>query len=293
MKSITDSHKNIFTQVEHFYYNREKYTVLNNNIHYDENKYGLYYQREDIAGADAMSFRFTKLPKNEIVRYLNETQWFDISLKNAVEAHDAVVASWVIDSDALIRYYPFINLHQYLSDVSNFFDWSFYYEADLKHNPSKKALWSSVYLDPAMNGWMTSYIAPIYNKKDEFKGVVGIDVPIKQLASEVLPKNIPFNGEVFLTDNNGMVFAISDKLNLFLDLVELKKNDKNELVIHEVLQPKEHNLVNHKNKQISKQFEDYYKKGLKSGFFSYKDKNFLVENRQIEGTSWKVFFLID
>ena len=293
MKSITDSHKNIFTQVDHFYNHRNKYTVLNNDIHYDENRYGLYYQREDIGGADTMSFKFTKLPRDEIVNYLNETQWFDISLKNAVEAHNAVVAAWVIDSDALIRYYPFIGLHQYLSDASNFFDWSFYYEADLKYNPSKKPLWSSVYLDPAMNGWMTSYIAPIYNAKDEFKGVVGLDVPIKQLADEVLPKNIPFNGEVFLTDDKGMVFAISDKLNLFLDLVQLKKNDKNELVIYEILQPKEHNLINHKNSDIAKQFEGYFKQGLQSGFFSYKDKNFLVENRQIEGTDWKIFFLID
>lgn len=293
MKSITDSHKNIFTQVDHFYNHRNKYTVLNNDIHYDENRYGLYYQREDIGGADTMSFKFTKLSRDKIINYLNETQWFDISLKNAVEAHNAVVAAWVIDSDALIRYYPFIGLHQYLSDASNFFDWSFYYEADLKYNPSKKPLWSSVYLDPAMNGWMTSYIAPIYNAKDEFKGVVGLDVPIKQLADEVLPKNIPFNGEVFLTDNKGMIFAMSDKLNLFLDLVQLKKNDRNELVIYEILQPKEHNLINHKNSEISKQFESYFHKGLQSGVFSYKDKNFLVENRQIKGTDWKVFFLID
>jgi signal transduction histidine kinase/CheY-like chemotaxis protein/HPt (histidine-containing phosphotransfer) domain-containing protein len=293
MKSITDSHRNIFTQVQHFYNNEEKYTILNDKVSYGENKYGLYYQEKDIGGADTMSFKFTKLSKNEITSYLNKTQWFDISLKNAVQAHDAVVASWVIDSNAIIRYYPFIGLHKYLSDVSNFFDWSFYYEADLKHNPFKRPLWSSVYLDPAMNGWMTSYIAPIYNNKDEFKGVVGIDVPIKQLANEVLPKNIPFNGEVFLTDSKGMIFAISDKLNLFLDLVSLKKNDNNELVIHEVLQPKEHNLINHKNQEIAKQFEDYFKQGVQTGVFSFKDKNFLVENRQIQGTDWKVFFLID
>jgi signal transduction histidine kinase len=293
MKSIADSHKNIHTQVEHFYNNRDKYTVINNNVTYGKNKYGLYYQNEDIDGVDTMSFKFTKLSRKEIVTYLNETQWFDISLKNATVAHNAVVASWVIDSDAIIRYYPFIGLHQYLSDLSNFFDWSFYYEADLKYNPSKKALWSSVYLDPAMNGWMTSYIAPIYNNKDQFKGVVGLDVPIKQLTKDVLPTNIPFNGEVFLTDDEGMVFTISDKLNLFFELAQLKRNDKNELVIQETLQPKERNLLKHKNSEISKQFENYYTKGLQSGTFTFKGKSFLVENRQVEGTNWKVFFLID
>ncbi len=293
MKSIADSHKNIFTRVEHYYKNSEKYTILNKNVEFEKSKYGLVYQKEDIGGADATSFLFTKLKRKEIEDYLVRTQWFDIALKNAVEANEAVVASWMIDSNALIRYYPFIHLHQYMSDFSNFFDWSFYYEADIKHNPSKKALWSSIYLDPAMNGWMTSYIQPVYDNKDEFRGVVGVDVPIKSLAKEVLADDIPFNGEVFLTDDKGMIIAISDSLNLFLDLVKLRKNDKNELVIHEVLKPIEHNLLKHQDKIISNQFKDYFEKDIKTGFFNYKNRNFLVENRDIKGTNWKVFFLID
>jgi signal transduction histidine kinase/CheY-like chemotaxis protein len=293
MKSIADSHKNIFTRVEHYYKNSEKYTILNKNVEFEKSKYGLVYQKEDIGGADATSFLFTKLKRKEIEDYLVKTQWFDIALKNAVEANEAVVASWMIDSNALIRYYPFIHLHQYMSDFSNFFDWTFYYEADRKHNPTKKALWSSIYLDPAMNGWMTSYIQPVYDNEDKFRGVVGVDVPIKSLAKEVLADDIPFNGEVFLTDDKGMIIAISDALNLFLDLVKLRKNDKNELVIHEILKPIEHNLLKHQNKTISSQFKDYFEKDIKTGFFNYKNRNFLVENRDIKGTNWKVFFLID
>ena len=293
LKSMADSHQSVFSQIEFFYKNREKYSVIDQSIKYEKNKFGLYHQTKDRGAADAMSFLFTKLSESEITKYLNETQWFDISLQDAVEAHDAVVASWIIDSDAMIRYYPYIGLHNYMSDVSNFFDWSFYYEADLNHNPSKKALWSSIYLDPAMNGWMTSYIKPIYDNSDKFRGVVGIDVPIKKLAQEVLTHDIPFEGEVFLSDDKGMIIAISDKLNLFFDLVKLKKNDKNELVIHEVLKPIEHNLLNHQNKEISNQFKGFFVNDLKSGEFSFKEKNFLVESRNIEGMNWKVFFLID
>ncbi|NCO02181.1 MAG: response regulator [Epsilonproteobacteria bacterium] len=293
MKSMADSHQALFSQIEYFYNHRDKYQVIDPNVKYAKDKYGLFYQTKDRGGADAMSFLFTKLSQEEITSYLNETQWFDIALKNAQEAHEAVVASWIIDSDALIRYYPFIELHNYMSDVSNFFDWTFYYEADLNHNPTKKPLWSSIYLDPAMNGWMTSYIRPIYDNKNNFRGVVGIDVPIKKLAQEVLSENIPFGGEVFLSDDKGMIIAISDKLNLFLDLVELKKNDKNELVIHEILQPKEHNLLTQQNKKISEQFKNYFLHDIKSGEFSFKQKNFLVENRDIKDTNWKVFFLID
>ncbi len=293
MKGMADSHAAVFTQMEHFYNHRDKYSILDPTITYRQDKFGLYYQTQNKGGADAISFVFTKLSEKEIVRYLNETQWFDIQLKAAVDANKAVVASWIIDSNAMIRYYPHIGLHNYMSDVSNFFDWTFYYEADSKHNPEKKALWSSIYLDPAKQGWMTSYIKPIYDNQNQFRGVVGIDVPIRKLADEVLSQYIPFGGEVFLADDKGMIIAITDKLNLFLDLVKLKKNEKNELVIHEILKPREHNLLTHQNKQISKQFEPYFKRGVSSGEFSYKGKNFLVENRDIKGINWKIFFLIN
>lgn len=293
MVAIANSHKSIFSQIEHYYNNQNKYTILNPNLEYKKNKFGLIYQAKDTGGADVTSFVFTKLKDKEIIDYLNHTQWFDIHLKNAVETTPAVVASWVIDSNAIIRYYPFIGLHKYMSNLSNFFDWSFYYEATPKHNPKKEALWSSIYLDPAQNGWMSSYIAPVYDKNDNFRAVVGLDVPIKSLAKEILPKNIPFEGEVFFTDNKGMVIAISDKLNIFFDLAKLKMNKKGELIIHEVLKPIEHNLLKHKDTNFIKQIEQYFKGDKKSGELYFKNKNFLIENKNIPGTNWKIFFLID
>jgi serine phosphatase RsbU (regulator of sigma subunit) len=293
MRSIADSHKSIYSQIDHFYKNRDKYTVLDDGAVYKRDDFGLYFQTEDRGGADAMSFLFTTLHKDEIFDYLDHTQWFDMHLKNAVDAHASVVASWIIDSEAMIRYYPFIELHQYLSDLSNFFEWSFYYEADIRHNPEKRPLWSSIYLDPAGNGWMTSYIAPIYDASDKFRGVVGVDVPIKELANEVIVKDVPFDGDIFLTDSKGMVIAISDQLNILFELVELKKNDKNELKVVEILKPIEHNLLKHQNSEISAQFAPFFKDGLHRGEISLKDRDFLVENRDILGTDWKVFFIFD
>jgi len=293
MKSIADSHKNIYTTVENFYKHSDRYTVLDNTVEYKRDKYGLYYQTKDRGGADALSLAFTTLSKDEIFNYLNATQWFDIPLKNAVEANDEVVASWVIDSHALIRYYPFVELHKYMSYFKNFLEWNFYYEADLQHNPDKKAFWCSIYLDPAGKSWMTSYVAPIYDDKDEFRGVVGVDVPIKKLAQNVLSKDIPFDGEIFLTDEKGMIIAITDKLNLFFDLVKLEDNSKHKLVFKEILQPVEHNLLKHKDKVVSSQFKEYFEKDIPSGEFHYKGKTFLVEDRNIPKTKWKIFFLID
>lgn len=293
MKAIADSHKNIVTRVEHYYKNRDKYPVLNNSIEYKRNANGLYYQDKDIGGADSMSFLFTSLSKNEISKYLNETQWFDIPLQNAVEAHNEVVASWVIDKDAMIRYYPFIGLHNYFKEETNFFEFNFYYEVDPKHNPRREARWSSIYLDPAMQGWLTSYIAPIYDHRGEFHGVVGVDVPVKDLATEVLPEKIPSEGEVVITDKNGMIIAISDKMSLFLDLSKLKKNEKNELLVEDVFAPEDHSFLKHPNSEISKQFKDYFFDSKIKGEFTYKGKTYLVQQETIKETEWKLFFFID
>ncbi len=294
MYAIAESHKSIFSQVEHFYKNPQKYSILNTNAKYKRDKSNILYQENNFGGADAMSFVSSTLPKNEIIDYLNKTQWFDMHLKNAVETSDAVVASWIIDQEALIRYYPYIGLHEYLTELVNFDEWNFYYEVDPKHNPSKKALWSTIYPDLANHGWMTSYIGPIYDNENKFRGVIGVDVPINALKKEVFPTYIPFDGEVFITDNKGTIVTISDKLNHFFEFIDIEKSLKNtETIDHETLQPVEHNLLKHKDKNFVKQFEKYFSLDLDSGELSYKNKTFLIENQPILNTNWKVFFLID
>lgn len=293
MESIENAHNTIYTQFSHFYNHRDKYTILDEDTKYEKYKTGLIFQQKNGDTSIGWSFSFSKLHQEEIITYLRTTQWCDMSLKNAVKDNKEVVSSWVIDADGMSRYYPYIDIENFLADLPNPDNWNFYYEAKKEYNPEKKPLWSSIYLDPAGQGWMTSYIAPIYDKSDKFRGVVGLDVPIKELARNILPTNIPFNGEVFLTDNKGMLIAISDKLSVFLDLTELKNNEKGELLSSQILQPTEYNLLTHPNKSISSQFKEYFEKDIMEGEFIHKGKSFLVETKDIKGVPWKVFFLFD
>ena len=293
IKSIENSHNNIYKQVEHFYKHRDKYKAYDENTQYGKNKFGLLYQKKDGDSSVGWAFLFTKLMRPEILEYLKASQWLDIPLQNAVKDNTEVQSSWIVDADGICRFYPYIDVDVFPSDLDNLDGWNFYYEAQEKYNPTKKPLWSSIYFDPAGQGWTTSYIAPIYDEKSKFRAVVGLDIPIKKLTKNILPDNIPFDGEVFLTNNKGMVLGISDNLSQFFDLIQLKKNKKGELLPSEILKPIEHNLLNHPNETIALQFQNYFKNNVTEGEFVYKGKSFFVEAREIEGIQWKVFFLFD
>jgi len=293
IKSIENSHNNIYKQVEHFYKHMDKYKAYDKNTKYGKNKFGLLYQKKDGDSSVGWAFLFTKLRSQEILEYLKASQWLDIPLQNAVKDNPEVQSSWIVDADGICRFYPYIDIDVFPYDLDNLDGWNFYYEAKEKYNPTKEPLWSSIYFDPAGQGWTTSYIAPIYDNHNEFRAVVGLDIPIKKLTKNILPDKIPFDGEVFLTNSKGMILGISDKLSRFLDLTQLKKNKKGELLPSEILKPSEHNLLNHPNKTITMQFKNYFEDNLREGEFVYKGETFFVEAREIEGIKWKVFFLFE
>jgi len=293
IKSIENSHNNIYAQVQHFYKHRDKYEPYDKKTNYRKNKFGLLYQEKDGDSSVGWAFLFSKLRSQEILEYLKASQWLDIPLQNAVKDNIEVQSSWILDDDGLCRFYPYIDVDVFPSDLDNLDGWNFYYEAKEKYNPTKKPLWSSIYFDPAGQGWTTSYIAPIYDQSNKFRAVVGLDIPIKKLSKNILPDKIPFDGEVFLTNSKGMILGVSDKLSRFLDLTQLKKNKKGELVPSEILKPREHNLLNHPNKTITMQFQNYFENNLTEGEFVYKGETFFVEAREIQGIEWKVFFLFD
>ena len=75
--------------------------------------------------------------------------------------------------------------------------------------------WTDVYKDDASDGLMLTASAPIYDKSGLFRGISGIDVPLKTVIEDILnideldPDNtILF---AFLTDNDGRLIAFPEK----------------------------------------------------------------------------------
>ena len=110
--------------------------------------------------------------------------------------------------DSMNRIYPWFDVtEQYAADlyIPSF---NFYYEADAEHNPQRGVQWTEAYLDPAGRGWMVSAVAPVYNE-DFLEGVVGIDVTLATVISEVLQLDLPTGSYAMLLGNDRHVLALS------------------------------------------------------------------------------------
>jgi two-component system, NtrC family, sensor kinase len=61
----------------------------------------------------------------------------------------------------------------------------YFYIADPKNNPDRKAVWTGVYLDPSVKIWMVSAILPVY-QGDRFLGVVGHDLVLTEFLAQTI-----------------------------------------------------------------------------------------------------------
>jgi signal transduction histidine kinase len=123
------------------------------------------------------------------------------------QSNSLIVQVYYNTFDSLNRIYPYMDVISQYSPKMDIPSFNFYYEADEKHNPQHKVVWTDVYKDPAGQGWMTSAIAPVYIKK-KLEGVIGVDVTVSTIVNEVLDLKIPWNGYGLLISKNGNIIAI-------------------------------------------------------------------------------------
>ena len=138
------------------------------------------------------------------------TEPIDSNFKALVKKYPEIVQVYYNDKYSYNRIYPFFDvLSQYEAkmDIPSF---NFYYLADAKHNPQKKALWvNEPYVDPAGRGWMVSAIAPVYIS-DSLVGVPGIDVTINTITTRYLQDSI--GSMTVIIDNNGGIVAAQEEI---------------------------------------------------------------------------------
>jgi PAS domain S-box-containing protein len=143
--------------------------------------------------------------------------------------------------DSLNRIYPYFDvLTQYdpKMDIPSF---NFYYEADLKHNPLRKVVWTDVYVDPAGQGWMISCIAPVYSG-NFLEGVVGVDVKISTIINDVLDLKIPWGGYGLLVSRTGSVIALPKAGESDWGLNEVTSHHYSEAIKKDTFKPTNFNL---------------------------------------------------
>jgi PAS domain S-box-containing protein len=145
------------------------------------------------------------------IRDLELSSYLDMVFPSIYDNNSNTAAVYLITKNEITRLYPNINLGtiipgDYLATEDIFFT-----IGAPQNNPERKVVWTPVYDDPAGQGLLVSAIAPIYDARNQFIGVIGIDVSLTGLTARIEGQELTAGGYSLLVDRDGRALALPDQ----------------------------------------------------------------------------------
>ncbi|WP_321468089.1 diguanylate cyclase [Halarcobacter sp.] len=310
-KSVYSTIKNSIKDTEQKFNNIENLSYILQNEHENFFKYvvklndfdgkyyryannGVFYKYKNIDGASLFVSNKEKIDRS-FKEEIFKTEIFDNTLKTLVDRNNLITAAYYNSHRNYIRYYPFLkNAYNVFPSDFEISNYNFYYEANKKNNPEKKAVWTDVYLDPAGQGWMLSVIVPIYNN-DFLEGVSGIDITVENIIKNILESEIPYNASSILLDKYGSIIGLTKNSEDTLNLKDSSdyKYFKDEKIGKTIYKRDSFNILNHKDEKIREIFSKVLNEENYSREIYLNNKKYLLFSEKIKKTSWYVVSLIN
>lgn len=250
---------------------------------------GVFYKTNP-TGASVYYSSSTEIGEHE-VKKATCSESLDPFLKSIVDTNPSITQAYLNTWDDMNRIYPFMpdSPSQY-GPVLEMEEFNFYYDADLKHNPSRGNVWTEVYLDPAGQGWMLSNLVPIY-RGDFLEGVSGLDVTVKSFIENILNHQFPWDSAAIVIDENGTILAMQKQAETLLKLQELKDHAYDSNVTNTVTKPDQFNLF-----QLDSLPNDKIR-SLSNADATLEiwvnDVNYIVDSKLIPETGWRVITFVN
>ncbi|MDC7716452.1 sensor histidine kinase [Vogesella sp. DC21W] len=168
----------------------------------------------------------------------------DPVLKDIKAANPLIAQVYLNTKDSYNRIYPYFEVKGQYPAKMDIPSYNFYYEADGKHNPARKPVWTDAYLDPAGQGWMVSSIAPVW-QGDTLQAVVGIDITLKTVVDELLALDLPWGAYVMLIGRDGTILALPPQGEHDWGLQELGVHSYTEAIRQNVFKPEKYRIDLH------------------------------------------------
>jgi diguanylate cyclase (GGDEF)-like protein len=252
---------------------------------YAKHNNGAFYKKFNDGGASLYYSGKVKMD-SKALRKAACSDVLDPMLKDIVETNSLVTQVYLDTWDNMERIYPFVpNMTAIFGSSFDFTDYSYYYLADKKHNPTRKIVWTEPYMDQSGHGMMISCLAPLYNG-DFLEGVAAIDVTIDTLIKEVVNLHFPWDGTAFLMSSNGDVLAMSEQTERLLGL-KLRDRDK------DVNSNKTHNLFSQDHNNLASIFKSIVADSKHESIANISGHEYFLRIDTIAQTGWLLVTMVD
>jgi signal transduction histidine kinase len=284
----------VLMQKDHelFFRSKEQCILPNGEPKFAVHENGSYFKPLDNGGASIYYASTTKLGEAELQK-ARCSEVIDPLMKAIVDTNPMITQAYLNTYDNFNRLYPYQNdAPMQYGPTLNIPEYNFYFLADEKHNPKKQKVWTGAYLDPAGQGWMISNIAPIYNN-DLLEGVSGLDVTIDSLIKNVLELKIPWEASAFLTDSDGMILAMPQKVENLLGLKELKEHTYDENIKSTIEKPENYNLLKNSDPLIREQMQKLFNNLDTTVTLNIQGSHYILVQKVIQETNFRLMLVVD
>lgn len=253
---------------------------------------GLFYKTEDNGGAGLHYSASTRIGEDER-RKARCSEGMDPLLRSIVETSPLVTQAYINTWDGMNRIYPFIrDPAERFGPSWNVEDLSFYVEADAAHNPERRPVWTSAYLDPAGQGWVMSILVPIY-RGDRLEGVTGLDITIDSLVRHILDLPLAWDAMAFMVDREGTILAMPPRIERLLGLKELREGDYGGPVVATQGKPEDYNLLTGHNPLFREGLVQIFESRETAAELSVDGAHYLLVQQIVPQTGWRLMVLVD
>ena len=183
---------------------------------------GSFYTRYD-NGTTASYYSGIVKVGPEQVRKVWRLSVLDPLMMDIKNSTPAISSLYFNSFDSYNRIYPYFDVQKQYPPKMDIPSYNFYYEADERHNPTRRPVWTDAYIDPAGHGWMVSSIAPVWSGP-KLEGVVGIDITLETIINRLMTMDLPWGAYAMLVDRQGRIIALPPQGEKDFALRELTKH---------------------------------------------------------------------
>ena len=250
---------------------------------------GVRYSPEDSGGAASFYSAATPAARQDLEK-VGRLQRLDALMKELYAGNPLIASLYFNTWDSYNHIYPwFDTAGQYPPDM-DIPSYNFYYLANAWHNPTRKVVWTDVYLDPAGHGWMLSAIAPLYIG-DVLEGVNGIDVTVSGLLQQIASLRLPWNGYAMLVSRDLKIMVLPKAGERDFGLDELTDHSYEEAIRREVFKPEDFRLGSQPQTRELAQAVAANDEGVQR--LDLGGEQHLVAWTQVEHTGWHLLAVVD